>query len=53
MKHSLNTYSMSRPAAARILSGSSVFFPAQKLYALRFYLFAFFFTPFPIRRNCS
>ena len=53
MKHSLNMYPMSRPDAAGVLSGSGVFFPAQKLYALRFYLFVYFFTPFPIRKNCS
>ena len=54
MKHRLNTYSMSRPDAARILpAANAVFNRAQNLFALRFYLFAYFFTPFPIRKNCS
>ena len=54
MKHRLNTHSMSRPDAARILpAADAVFNHAQNLFALRFTFFAYFFTPFPIRKNCS
>ncbi len=53
MKHSMNTSPVSRPEARYISVSNAVFNHAQKLYALRFYLFAYFFTPLPIRRNCS
>ena len=49
MKRSLNAQSVSRHICAPMVSVcDTVQNAAQKLYALRFYFFVFFFTPSPI-----
>ena len=49
MKRSLNAQIVSRPMYAPMASVChTVQNAAQKLYALRFYFFVFFFTPSPI-----
>ncbi len=54
MKRSLNAQSVSRHMYAPMVSVcNTVQNAAQKLYALRFYFFVFFFTRSPICRNCS
>ena len=53
MKRSMNTSSVSRPEARSIFVSNAVFDHAQKLYALRFWFFVYFFTSFPIRKNWS
>ena len=54
MKRSLNVQSVSRHGNARMVSVcNTVQNAAQKLYALRFCFFLFFFTRFPICKNCS
>ena len=54
MKRSLNVQSVSRHGNARMVSVcNTVQNAAQKLYALRFYFFLFYFMPFPICKNCS
>ena len=54
MKRSLNAKSVSRHVHASMASVcNTVQNAAQKLYALRFYFFVFFFTRSPICRNCS
>ncbi len=54
MKHSLHAQSVSRHGNVRMVSVcNTVQNAAQKLYALRFYFFVFFFTRFPICKNCS
>ena len=54
MKRSLNAQTVSRHTCAPMVSVcDTVQNAAQKLYALRFYFFVFFFTRSPICRNCS
>ena len=54
MKRSLNAQSVSRHMYAPMVSVChTVQNAAQKLYALRFYFFVFFFTRSPICRNCA
>ena len=54
MKRNLNAQSVSRPACACMASVcNTVQNAAQKLYALRFYFFVYFFTGFPICKNCA
>ena len=54
MKRSLNAQSVSRHTHAPMASVChTVQNAAQKLYALRFYFFVFFFTRSPICKNCS
>ncbi len=54
MKRSVQSRSLSRLAAVRSMSVCyTAKNAAQKLYALRFYFFVFFFTRSPIRLNCS
>lgn len=54
MKCSLNAQSVSRHMYAPMVSVCHTVQNAeQKLYALRFYFFVFFFTRSPICRNCS
>jgi len=54
MKHRLNAQSVSRHDSVCMASVcNTVQNAAQKLYALRFYFFVFFFTRSPICKNCS
>ena len=54
MKRSLNAQSVSRHGHARMVSVcNTVQNAAQKLYALRFYFFVFFFMRSPICKRCS
>ena len=54
MKRSLNAQSVSRHACVPMASVCrTVQNAAQKLYALRFYFFVYFFPCFPICKNCS
>ncbi len=54
MKSNLNAKSVSRPAAVQSLSVlNTVKNTAQKLFALRFTFFVYFFTSFSICKNCS
>ena len=53
MKRNAGLQSVSRHDAVRIMSVCNILQnAAQRLFALRFYFFAFYFARFPIRENC-
>ena len=53
MKREISRRSVSRRDPALFMSVSEIMqYAAQKLYALQFYFYVYFFTCCPIRQNC-